>query len=56
MTFWAYLRFRLLLWALRKAGRLLRWLILAAILAGVVAYLAAWLRGWPPARLWRAAL
>jgi hypothetical protein len=64
VTFWAYLRFRLLLWALRKAGRLLRCLILAAVLAAAapvtvvaaVAYLGAWLRGWPPPRLWRAAV
>jgi hypothetical protein len=64
VTFWAYLRFRVLLWLLVKAGRLARWVILAAVLAAAapvtlvaaVAYAGAWLRGWPPARLWRAAL
>jgi hypothetical protein len=64
VTFWAYLRFRLLLWALRQAGRLLKWVVLAGVLAAAapvtlvaaVGYAGAWLRGWPPARLWRAAL
>jgi hypothetical protein len=64
VTFWAYLRFRLLLWGLRAAGRLLRWVILAAILVAAapvtlvaaVGFAGAWLRGWPPARLWRAAV
>ncbi len=32
VTFWAYLRFQLLLWALRAAWRVLRWLVTAAIL------------------------
>jgi hypothetical protein len=63
LTFWAYLRLHLLLWALRAAWRMLRWLVTAAILiaaapitiVAAVAYAGAWLRGWPPARLWRAA-
>jgi hypothetical protein len=64
VTFWADLRFRLLLWVLRQAGQLLCWVVLAAVmvaaapvtLVAAVAYLGAWQRGWPPARLWRAAL
>jgi hypothetical protein len=63
VTFWAYLRLRALLWALRMAGRVLRWLVTAAILVAAapvtvvagVAYAGAWLGGWPAARLWRAA-
>jgi hypothetical protein len=63
MTFWAYLRFQLLLWGLRMAGRLLRAVIVAAVLlaaapvtgVAAVGFAGAWLRGWPPARLWRAA-
>ena len=63
VTFWAYLRFHLLLWALRAAWRVLRWAVTAAVLiaaapvtlVAAVAFAGAWLRGWPPARLWRAA-
>ena len=63
LTFWAYLRFHLLLWALRAAWRVLRWLVTAAVLVAAapitvvaaVAFAGAWLRGWPPAKLWRAA-
>ncbi|MFI5067476.1 MAG: hypothetical protein ACHP9Z_26325, partial [Streptosporangiales bacterium] len=63
LTFWAYLRFHLLLWALRAAWRVLRWLVIAAVLiaaapvtvVAAVAYTGAWLRGWPPVKLWRAA-
>jgi hypothetical protein len=63
VTFWAYLRFHLLLWALRATWRVLRWATAAAVLiiaapvtlVAAVAYLGAWLRGWPPAKLWRAA-
>ena len=63
ITFWAYLRFHLLLWSLRAAWRVLRWLVTAAILVAAapvtvvaaVAFAGAWLRGWPPAKLWRAA-
>ena len=59
MTFWAYLRFRILLWALRQAGRLLRVVILVAVLVAaapvtlvaVVGFAGAWLRGWPPATM-----
>jgi hypothetical protein len=54
---------RVLLWALRAAGRMLGWAALAALLVAAapltlvtaVALFGAWLRGWPPARLWRAA-
>jgi hypothetical protein len=64
VIFWAFVRFRLLLWTLRTAGRLLKWLVTAAVLVAAApvtvvtaAGLAgAWLRGWPPARLRRAAL
>ena len=63
MTFWAYLRFRLLLWSLRAAAGILRWVIVATVLlaaapvtlVAAVGFAGAWLRGWPPARLWRAA-
>jgi hypothetical protein len=63
VTFWAYVRFHLLLWGLRSAWRVLRWAVIAAVLVAVapvtivaaVALAGAWLRGWPPARLWRAA-
>jgi hypothetical protein len=63
VTFWAYLRFHLLLWGLRAAWRILRWAITAAVLVAAapitivaaIAYTGAWLRGWPPAKLWRAA-
>ena len=63
VTFWAYLRFHLLLWGLRAAWRVLRWAITAAVLiiaapvtlVAAIAYTGAWLRGWPPAKLWRAA-
>jgi hypothetical protein len=61
--FWAYLRFRVLVWALRTAGRLLAWAAVVAVLVAAapltlvtaVGVAGAWLRGWPPARLWRAA-
>jgi hypothetical protein len=61
--FWTYVRFRLLIWALRTAGRLLLWATVVAVLVAAapltlvtaLGVFAAWLRGWPPARLWRAA-
>ena len=60
---WAYVRFRVLIWALRMTGRLLLWSAVAALLAAAapltlvtaLGVFAAWLRGWPPARLSRAA-
>jgi hypothetical protein len=60
---WWYLRARLMLWLLRAAWRLVRWLALVAVMAAAapvtlvtaVGYAGAWLRGWPPARLARAA-
>ena len=63
VTFWAYLRFHLLIWTLHTAWRVLRWALTAAVLiaaapitlVAAIAYAGAWLRGWPPARLWRAA-
>ena len=62
--FWPYLRFRALLWALRVTGRLLLGATVLVVLAvaapatlvAAVGVAGAWLRGWPPARLWRAAL
>jgi hypothetical protein len=56
VTFWAYLRFYLLLWTLRASWRVLRWLVTAAVLiaaapitlVAAVAVAGAWLRGWPP--------
>jgi hypothetical protein len=65
VTYFAgYVRFQILLWALRQAGRFLRAAILAAVLitaapvtlVAAVGFAGAWLRGWPPARLWRAAV
>jgi hypothetical protein len=64
LTFWAYLRLHVLLWALRAAWRLTRWLVTAAVLiaaapitiVAAMAFAGAWLRGWPPAKLWRAAV
>jgi hypothetical protein len=63
MSPWAWLKFTIFLWLLRKTVKLTGWLLLAAMVIAawpvtVVAgtgYLAAWLRGWPPARLYRAA-
>lgn len=60
----AVLRTLALLWLLRQAFRLLRVLAVAAVLAAawpvtataVTAFCAAWLLGWPPARLYRAAV
>jgi hypothetical protein len=64
MTMWSWLRLAAGLWLLRKAFRIARWLLLAALLLAawpvtVVAaagYIAAWLRGWPTVRLRRAAV
>jgi hypothetical protein len=61
--FAGYVRFQVLLWALRQAGRFLRAVLLAGVLVAAapvtvvaaVGFAGAWLRGWPPARLWRAA-
>jgi hypothetical protein len=61
--FWAYVRFKILMWALRMTGRLVALAALAALLVAAapltlvtaVALFGAWLRGWPPAKLWRAA-
>ena len=63
VTFWASLRFHLLLRGLRAAWWVLRWTVTAAVLVAAapitlvaaIAYTGAWLRGWPPAKLWRAA-
>ena len=57
------LRLLAVLWLLRKAFRLARLLLAAAVLAlawpvtlvAAFGWAAAWLRGWPPARLYRAA-
>ena len=63
VTPWAWLKFTIFLWLLRKTLKLTGWLLLAAAVIAawpvtVVAaagYAAAWLRGWPPARLYRTA-
>jgi hypothetical protein len=60
---WAWLKFTIFLWLLRKTIKLTGWLLLAAAVIAawpvtVVAaagYAAAWLRGWPPVRLYRTA-
>jgi hypothetical protein len=31
VTFWAYLRFQVLLWALRATWRVFRWVVIAAL-------------------------
>ena len=63
MTPWAWLKFTIFLWLLRKTLKLTGWLLLATIviaawpvtLVAAAGYAAAWLRGWPPARLYRTA-
>ena len=63
MTPWAWMKFTIFLWLLRKTLKLTGWLLLAAVviaawpvtLIAAAGYLAAWLRGWPPARLYRTA-
>ncbi len=63
MSPWAWLKFTIFLWLLRKTLKLTGWLLLAAAviaawpvtLVAASGYLAAWLRGWPPARLYRTA-
>jgi hypothetical protein len=61
--FWAYIRFKLAMFALRLAGRVLLFALLAAVLVAAApitlvaaaGFAGAWLRGWPPSRLRRAA-
>ena len=56
VTFWAYLRFQVLLWALRATWRVFKWPVIAAVLiaaapitlVAAVAFAAAWLRAGPP--------
>jgi hypothetical protein len=63
VSVWAWLKLTACLWLLRRAVKLFRWLLLAAVavaawpvtLVTAAGYLAAWLRGWPPVRLYRAA-
>jgi hypothetical protein len=63
MTVWAWLRFTITLWLLRKAARLAGWLLLALLalvlwpltIVTAAGYRAASLGGWPPVRLCRAA-
>jgi hypothetical protein len=60
---WWYLRARFMLWLIRVIGRVLRWVVLAAVLVAAapvtvvagVGVAGAWLQGWPAARLRRAA-
>ena len=63
MTIWWLIRLRVAMWALKTVGKLAKWLLTAAILVAAwpvtvaaVGFAGAWLRGWPPARLYRAAL
>ena len=64
MTVWWLLRLRFALWLLKVTGKLIKWAVTAAVLiaawpvtvVAAVGFTAAWLRGWPPARLYRAAL
>lgn len=64
MSLWFLLRLRLAIWLLQGAWKLTRWLVTAAVLAAawpvtlvaVAGFTAAWLRGFPPSRLYRAAL
>jgi hypothetical protein len=61
---WAYLQFRALVWLIKMTGRVLVFAAVVAVLVAAapltlvtaVALGGAWLRGWPPAKLWRAAL
>ena len=63
VTPWAWMKFTIFLWLLRKTLKLTGWLLLAAVviaawpvtLVAAAGYLAAWLRGWPPVRLYRTA-
>ena len=64
MSVRSWLKLAVSLWLIRKAARIIRWLVpiglaLAAwsvTAPAVIGWGAAWLRGWPPARLRRAAL
>jgi len=64
VTIWWLIRLRVAMWALKTVGKLAKWLLTAAILvaawpvtvAAAVGFAGAWLWGWPPARLYRAAL
>ena len=44
VTFWAYLRFQILLWALRATWRVFRWAVITAalIIAAPVSVVALW--------------
>jgi hypothetical protein len=64
VTIWWLIRLRLAMWTLTAAWKVTRWVVTAAVLVAaapvtIVAatgFAGAWLRGWPPARLFRAAL
>jgi hypothetical protein len=64
VTIWWLIRLRLATWVLKAAWQVTRWILTAAILVAAapvtivaaVGFASAWLRGWPPARLYRAAL
>jgi hypothetical protein len=64
MSTWSMVKYAAALWLLKTAARLLAWLAITAAAVALwpvtvmaaLGYLAAWLRGWPPARLYRAAL
>jgi len=63
MTVLAWIRLTVSLWLLRKAVKIIWWLVLALLalalwpvtLVTAAGYAAAWLRGWPAARLRRTA-
>ena len=64
MNLWSWLKLTAALWLIRKGFKVVGWLLVAAAaiaawpltIAAASVYLAAWLRGWPPARLWHAAI
>jgi hypothetical protein len=64
VTIWSWLKLTAALWLIRKGFKAFGWLLVtaAAIAAwplttvAAIGYLAAWLRGWPPSRLWHAAI
>ncbi|HEV3292808.1 MAG TPA: DUF87 domain-containing protein, partial [Streptosporangiaceae bacterium] len=63
MSVLTWVKLTVCLWLLRKAVKIIGWLLLVAgavaawpvTLVAITGYVAAWLRGWPPVRLGRAA-
>jgi hypothetical protein len=64
VTVWWLIRLRLSMWVLKAAWKATKWTVTAAVLVAAapvtvtaaIGFAGAWLRGWPPARLYRAAL